>query len=392
MAGTIVIAGGGLAAVRTAEALRDLGHCGRVVVASDEVVLPYDRPPLSKSYLLGRADDDSIRLVAAEKLAEIDVEVRLGAAATGIDREARRVLLADGEGIHYDRLVVATGARATALPMMTGRENALALRSLADARRLRDALEAAPSVAIVGAGFIGLEIAGVARELGCAVVVVEAAPTPLAMLGPELGSAVRRFHERRGVTFRCDALVSAVHGNGRIDELELADGSRVAADVVVVGVGATANAEWLRDSGLELDRGLVCDELGRTSDPRIFGAGDVVVRVVDGVARPTGHWTAAGDQARVVAHVICGREPGKVVEDNYFWSDQSGKRLQFAGTVPADAQVTYVDGDPDEDAFVALCHDGEHVTAVFSLGKAGVFVRRSMPLRRGEKVPAPASA
>ena len=340
-----MIVGGGLAAVRTAEALRDLGHAGRVVLVSDEPELPYDRPPLTKRYLLGTADDETIRLVTADRLAELGVEARLGAAATGLDRDARRVLV-NGGGVGYDRLVVATGARPAALPALAGRENVFVLRTVSDARRLRAALRSQPPVAIVGAGFIGLEIAGVARALGCEVVVVEAAATQLAMLGAELGSAVQRFHEQRGVTFRCGSTVTAVHGEGRAGELELADGARIAAAVVVVGVGATANVEWLRGSGLELQRGLVCDEAGRTIDPRVFGAGDVVVRVVDGVARPCGHWTAAGDQARTVARVMCGRDPGVAVEDHYFWSDQSGTRLQFAGAVPAHPRITYVDGGP----------------------------------------------
>jgi len=223
------------------------------------------------------------------------------------------------------------------------------------------------------------------------VTVIEAADTPLAgVLGTELGALVQRFHEDRGVAFRCGATVLGALGNGRIEALELADGTLIPADAIVVGVGVSACVDWLRHSGLELHHGLVCDVAGRTADPKVFGAGDVVCRHFDGACHPTGHWTAAGDQARTVAGLICGEDPGPLVEDNYFWSDQFDARLQFAGVVPAHPRISYVAGDPEADKFVALCATDEHVTAVFSLNSPRDFIRQSMPLRRGELIPAPA--
>jgi 3-phenylpropionate/trans-cinnamate dioxygenase ferredoxin reductase subunit len=386
----VVIVGGGLGAIRTAQELRDLGHVGRVVLVSDESDLPYDRPPLSKEYLLQKATDETIRLVEAEKLAELEIDVLLDKPASALDRANRRVLL-HGRELAYDQVIIATGARPITLPMLDGLDNVMVLRSVHDARRLRAALTARPVVGIVGGGFIGLEIAAAARRLGCDAVVIEAAETPLApVIGPELGRAVQRFHEDRGVVFRCGTMLSGSRGDGRAEELELADGSRIAVDIVVVGVGVKPNVDWLHDSGLELHRGLVCDALGRTADPHVFGAGDVVCRHFDGTCHPTGHWTATGDHGRVVANVICGEDPGTVVEDNYFWSDQFDARLQFVGVVPREHRITYVAGGPDEESFVALCSTDEQVTAVFAMNSARDFIRQSMPLRRGQSVPAPA--
>jgi len=189
------------------------------------------------------------------------------------------------------------------------------------------------------------------------------------------------------VQFWCGSAVTRALGRERVEALELGNGQRVPADLVVVGVGAIANSEWLADSGLELHRGLVCDQYGRTSDPHVFGAGDVVCRHIDGACRPTGHWTAAGDHARGVAALICGEDPMPIVEDNYFWSDQFDVRMQFVGVVPDAPRVTFVSGAPDEDAFVAIC-GGEHGgTAVFGVNSPRDFIRQSMPLRRGETLP-----
>jgi len=389
---TIVIVGGGLGAVRTAQEVRDLEHTGRVLLISEEQQLPYDRPPLSKDYLLGKATDETIRLVPEDELRELDVEVMLATPARGLDRAARRILI-DGGGVEYDRLVLATGARPVTLPMLDGRENVTVLRSVSDARRLREALVGRPAVAIVGGGFIGLEVAASSRQLGCDdVVVVEAAETALApVVGAELGRTVQRLHEERGVSFRCRSMVRGARGDRRVEELELDDGSRIAADIVVVGIGVRPNIDWLARSGLEMHRGVVCDALGRSSDPEIFGVGDVVCGHLDGICHPTGHWTAAGEHARIVANVLCGEDPGPVVEDHYFWSDQFDARIQFVGHVPRQPRITYVSGGPDENAFVALCSDGARVTAVFSMNSPRDFIRHSMPMRRGEVIPAPAS-
>ncbi len=395
----VVIVGGGLGAARTVIALRDLKYPGRITLLSDETRLPYDRPPLSKSYLQGKVAEDKIRLLTAEQLAELHIEWRGGVAASGLDRERRRVRLADDSSIGYEQLVVATGARPNRLPQFEHFDNVHVLRSLADADALRAALAPGSRLCIVGAGFIGLEIASTALGLGCRVTLVEAAQTPLAaILGPQLGARIQRWHESKGAAFHCGARIAKVIGAGAAEGLELNDGTSVPADAIVVGVGQSPNTQWLAGSGLELDRGLVCDLNGRSSDPLVFGAGDAVCVRVGAQRRPTRHWTATTEQARRAAAAICGRaealgEDGTdaIVEDNYFWSDQYGLRLQFAGHVPSDPRLVWVSGSEDAERFAVLCCTADQVTAVFSLGCVRDFLTHSMPLRRGERVAAPNS-
>ena len=390
----IVIVGGGLAAVRTAQALRDSHYAGAITMLSAEDTLPYDRPPLSKGYLLGKVSDAQIRLLSQEKLAELKIDLRFASQATRIDRAARRVWLAGGRSVDYGRLVVATGARPLRLPQFDGLSNVHVLRDAQDARRLREALGPGKRLGIVGAGFIGLEIAASALESGCAVTVVERAATPLAaIVGAELGACVQRWHERKGIRFHCCAAIASIRGSGCARALELSDGTIIEVDAVVVGVGQAPNVEWLADSGLSLNRGLVCDVHGRTRDPAVFGVGDVVCTQVGESFHPTRQWTAVTEQARRLADALCDKvDPAPVVEDNYFWSDQHGLRLQFAGRVPNDPRLIWVNGQPGADRFAVLCCNAAEVTAVFSLGCPRDFLVHSMPLRRGEAVAAPAPA
>ena len=391
MAETTVIVGGGLAAVRTAQALRDLKYPGKVLILSDESHWPYDRPPLSKNFLLGKAGESDILLVTPDRAAELNVEIRLSQKVS-LDRAQKIVHVAGSEDIPYTHLVIATGARPVGLPLLTGYTNVHPLRSLGDAQAVKAELKPGARIAFVGGGFIGLEIAAVAKELGCTVTVIEAAETPLApVIGAELGRLVQRWHEKKGVSFRCGSAVKAVAASaGRVEALELASGERVDADAVIVGVGTQANIEWLEDSGLDLHRGLVCNELGQSSDPCIFGVGDVVCRHVNGKYHPTRQWTATTEQARRVARAICGEpEPGPVIDDHYFWSDQHGVRLQFVGEVPEKPRLFFSLGSPDEEKFVVLCGDEGGATAVFSLGCPRDFIRQSGPLRQGEKIPYP---
>jgi 3-phenylpropionate/trans-cinnamate dioxygenase ferredoxin reductase subunit len=380
----VVIVGGGLAAVRTAQGLRDLRYEGSILLISDEERLPYDRPPLSKDYLLGRATDDDICLLAPERLDELGVEVLLGRRAVGLDRETRRVVLADGGGVEYEKLVVATGARANRLPALEGLDGVVYLRTAGDARVLRDLLAEQPRVGIVGGGFIGLEIASVARHLGCEVTVIEMAPAPLAVvLGNELGGFVQEWHEEQGVVFECGSVVDGARGNGRVEELVLARGATVPVDLTVVGVGVTPNVEWLDGSGLEVHRGLVCDAHGRTSDPAVFGVGDATCRHADGRCHVSGHWTAATDHAGMVASLIAG-DPvdDSFAQEGYFWSDQFGSRLQFAGTLGSRPRLRVASGALGDRAFVALLGESDRATAVFAMNSPREFMRTCLALRR----------
>jgi 3-phenylpropionate/trans-cinnamate dioxygenase ferredoxin reductase subunit len=379
----VVIAGGGLAAIRTAQALRDFEFAGDILMVSEEATLPYDRPPLSKDFLLDRVAADEVGLISEAELADLGVEVRLECAATGVNLEAQR-LIAGGDEFEYDRLVVATGARPIELPMFAGFAGATYLRTLEDARTLREALSSTPSVGIVGGGFIGLEVAVAATQLGCQVTVIEAAEEPLtAVLGPEMGGWIRAWHERKGISFRCGAAVSAVAGAGRVERLCLADGTATDVDLAVIGVGVRPNIEWLADSGLALHHGLVCDRHGRTSHPHVLGAGDVTCRHSDAGCAVTGHWTAASDQGGAAAEALVGAATDEVVADeSYFWSDQFGKRFQFSGSVPAGARATVVNGSLEEESYVVHFESADVLTGVLALDAPRDFVRASLELRR----------
>ena len=387
--GCIVIAGGGLAAVRTAQSLRESGEQDRISIWSEESRLPYDRPPLSKRYLQNEADDTQIQLLSEHDLQSLAIEVKLSRRVVGLDRHARQIKLAGGATVGYGKLVVATGARPLRLQLLERFANVHVLRSVDDAARLRDVLRPGVRLGIVGGGFIGLEIAAVAIHLGCRVTVVEAASTPMAAsLGEELGESIRGWHERKGVHFRCGARALGVVGKERATALQLAGDEILEIDEVVVGVGQQPNLEWLHGSGLELNQGLVCDMHGRTLDPRVFGVGDVVCTKIGEEYRPTRQWTAVTEQARRTAAAIHGRQEDEpFVDDFYFWSDQHGSRLQFAGRMPKNPKLRWVKGGPRDERFVAICCADSEILAVFSLGSPREFLMHSAALRRKQAIP-----
>jgi NADPH-dependent 2,4-dienoyl-CoA reductase/sulfur reductase-like enzyme len=384
----VVIVGCGIGGVRAAQALRQQGFSGTIALIGAEPEMPYDRPPLSKAYLLGEASEDDLRLLPPLRLEELAVELMLGDSAVELDRAKHQVWLASGQSISYGRLVVATGARPHRLRLLDGFDNALFLRTLGDARRLSAALAVRQRVGIVGAGFIGLEIAAVARELGCDVTVVEAAATPLAAaLGTEAGGWIQHLHEARGVRFACSASLVRGIGDRQVEALELSDGSRVDVDVVIVGVGVAPNVEWLGAGGLELHRGLVCDATGRSSDPSVFGVGDVACWHVDGRCRPAGHWTGACEQAQAVAAALLGKPAPPAGQDGYFWSDQYEVRIQFAGRASEEAPVSIISGALEAHRFVAQFGEAGRPTAVLAVNCPREFVRAGLALRSAARLP-----
>lgn len=385
--GDVLIVGGGLAAARVARALRDRGFPGAIRLVSEEAEAPYDRPPLSKEFLLGDADAIPVRLLDERTAAELDVELHLGRRAVRLQPGRRRVRLDDGDSLAYGALVVATGARPRRMPALDRFDGVHYLRTAGDARRLRRALAGAPRVAVVGGGFIGLEVAAVARTRGCEVTVVEAAEAPLAsVVGPELGSVVQRRHEERGVAFHCGAAVHGARGSDRLESLVLADGRSVPADVAVVGLGIEPNVEWLAPAGLTLHGGVVCDADGRTSAEGVYVAGDVACRHLDGACARTEHWTAANEQALRVADAIVGRPETRPPSDgSYFWSDQFESRMQFIGRAGPETSVTIASGSVDERSFVAHCHLHGELTGVFAMNDPRAFLRA----RRGVSARAP---
>src|SRR4051794_30325236 len=267
----VVIVGASLAGLRAAQAARTGGFDGELVVVGEEVHRPYTRPPLSKELLAGEHEADRVVLPSDT----FDAQWRLGVPATRLDRARRRVVLADGDELPYDRLILATGSRARRWPGRGGElEGVHVLRSLDDAIELRAALERRPRVAVVGAGFIGCEVAQTARRQGLEVTLIDVAPTPMLPLGPQLGEWCAALHRAHGVDVRLRTGVTALHGAGRVEAVELSDGTRVGADLVLVGMGAQPNTEWLAGSGLQVSRGLQCDAtLTSLGDPDVLGAG-----------------------------------------------------------------------------------------------------------------------
>jgi 3-phenylpropionate/trans-cinnamate dioxygenase ferredoxin reductase subunit len=379
----VLIVGGGLGAARTARALRDLGYSGRLRIVAEEHEAPYDRPPLSKDLLLGAVSGPEIILLTEADAAALEIELMLGARAVGLQPRRRRVRLTTGEALGYDALVIATGARARRLPGLSHLRQAHHLRTVGDARRLRSALLGTPRVAVIGGGFIGLEVAAAARALGCEVTVVEAATTPLAaVVGTELGRIVQAWHEEHGVRFRCGAEVRSAREHGGLRSLVLADGTSVAAEVAVIGVGAEPCVEWLEPSGLRMHRGVVCDRDGRTSADGVYVVGDAACRHEGGVCVAGEHWTAAAQQSLRVAKALLGRpDGGPAGDESYFWSDQYGSRLQFAGTADASTRLTIESGSVEARSFVAVCRTGGAVTGVFAMNRPGPFVRTRLALQ-----------
>ncbi|EHK83404.1 NAD(P)/FAD-dependent oxidoreductase [Rhodococcus pyridinivorans] len=361
----VVVVGAGLAAVRTAEELRRAGYEGELVLVGDETHLPYDRPPLSKEVLRGDRDDTTLR--PSEFFGENRIELMLGAAARSVDTASRILTLSDGTELGYDELVVATGLRPRRIPGLPDLDLAgvHVLRSLEDSRALREAIVPGARALVVGAGFIGCEVAASLRAREVEVVLVEPQPTPLAsVLGAEVGALVTRLHTAEGVDVRAGVGLSEIRGDGRVTSAVLGDGSEIDVDLVVLGIGSIPATEWLEGSGVEVENGVVCDGTGRTSTPHVWAVGDVASwQVPAGGRRRIEHWTNAGEQASVLAKTIMGVEAGAAAQVPYFWSDQYDIKIQGLGAVTADDTVHVVRDDGRK--FLAYYErDGRFVGAV----------------------------
>lgn len=376
----IAVVGASLAGVRAAQELRAQGYDGGIVLIGSEPHLPYDRPPLSKGFLAGTASRESLDLLDAGDLASLALDFRLGVEATALDPAERRVRLSDGTSVHADGVVIATGGRARTLP---GFEGAFVLRTVDDALALRAALVPGVRVAIVGAGFIGAEVASTCRSLGLDVVVLEALAAPLApVLGPALAEVCARLHVDHGTDLRCGVQVTGLAPAG----VSLASGSVVPADVVVTGVGMTPATEWLVGSGLKVGSGVHTDAGLVTSLPQVVAVGDVARFA----GRRHEHWTNASEQAPVaVANLLAGHTARTYTPSGYVWSDQYSGRLQLAGHPRPDDTLSFVDGDPSSSSFVATFTRDGSTTGVFALNNAKLFNRlRRQALGRPEFQPA----
>jgi len=331
---TFVILGAGQAGGRAAESLRREGFDGRVVLVGAEPHRPYERPPLSKGLLLGDTTAEETYLRPADHYVEHDIELRLGVRATGLIPRERRLELSDGSSLSYDKLLVATGVRPRLLAVPgADLPGIVTLRTLADAQVLAAAMLSAPRVLIVGAGFIGAEVAAACRKRGLGVTMVEPLAVPMERaLGLEIGDLYAAIHRDQGVDIRLRTGVAAFHGANRVEEVELSTGERVPADLVVVGIGVVPDTDYLEGSGLSLDNGVVVDQYCRANLPDILAAGDVARWLHPTLGRHlrVEHWDNAEQQGKAAAKSMLGNlEPFAPVL--YFWSDQYEHGLQSLG-------------------------------------------------------------
>lgn len=379
----IVVVGASLAGLRAAEELRSRGFTGRLTVVGAERHLPYDRPPLSKQVLAGKVDPRAIELAVSTPGGRdgLDVDWLLGRTATGLDVAGRAVALDGGERLPFDGLVIATGAAPRTLPGTGELAGVHTLRTLDDCLAIRADLDAgARHVVVVGAGFIGSEVAATCRGRGCEVTVLEALPVPLGRaLGDEMGAVMGDLHRDHGTEVRLGTGVAGFEGgaDARVARVRLADGDALAADVVVVGIGVSPTTGWLEGSGLALDDGVVCDATTLVA-PGIVAAGDVARWPSHrfGELLRVEHWDNAitmGEHAarRLLADLGVGDPAGATRYDPvpWFWSDQYDHKIQLAGWSSGADEVRVVDGSPDERRFVALYRRGERLAGVLAMNR-----------------------
>lgn len=362
----IVIVGASLAGLRTAAALRRNGFDGSLtLVGAEDHWPPYDRPPLSKHVLVGAIEPERARIRVPD---DLDLEVITGCRATGLDVGDRTVSLDRHDDISFDRLVIATGAAPRHLPGTQDIPAVHTLRTIDDSLRLRKRLQESRSVAVIGAGFIGCEVASACLEMELDVALVDIEPAPLVPLGRAMGTFVRGVQAERGVDLHLGTGVAAIESTSNGADVRLDDGTTLSVETVVVGIGVTPSTAWLTGSGLQIDNGVVCDDscLALGGDGRIAAVGDVArwdhpkygsIRVE--------HWTNASEQAAHVAKALLSShgEAGPFAPVPYFWSDQFGLKLQYVGVAGPDAEVSIVQGSEDDRSFVATYTEDGVVTA-----------------------------
>ncbi|GGG07740.1 pyridine nucleotide-disulfide oxidoreductase [Rhodococcoides trifolii] len=370
---SVVVVGASLAGLSAVRALRDEGFTGHITVVGDERHLPYDRPPLSKAFLTGSVTDTS--LVTDDE--ELNVDWLLGVAAAGLDGSS--VVLDDGRTVSADATVIATGARARTLIGADELAGVHTLRTLDDAVALKASLAAARHLVVIGAGFIGAEVASTASAAGIDVTVVEASIAPLSgPLGFDMAELCVGMHGANGVDLILGAAVDTLVGvDGAVQSVLLGDGRSLPADVVVIGIGAVPNTEWAAASGLAIDGGFVTDSTCRTTVPGVYAIGDCA-RSFDVVLQDhhrSEHWSNAITQAAVVARSILGKPAPDRRPAPYFWSDQYGKRIQFAGWRQPTDSVRVIEGDPGNGPFVAIYERGDETVAVLAVDTPRTFTR-----------------
>ena len=379
-----MIVGGGLAATRTAEQLRRSEYGGPITIVGAEEHLPYDRPPLSKEVL--RAESDDTTLKPPEFYRENDITVLLGNAAQTVDTTAQTVQLADGTELSYDELVIATGLVPKRIPSFPDLAGIHVLRSFDHSLALRKEAASARRAVVVGAGFIGCEVAASLRGIGVDVALVEPQPTPLAsVLGEQIGALLIRLHRAEGVDVRCGVGVAEVRGSDRVQKVVLSDGTELDADLIVVGIGSHPATDWLADTGIDIDDGVVCDSCGRASAPHVWAIGDVASwrnHVGDQVR--VEHWSNVADQARAMVATMLGKQVPAAVTVPYFWSDQYDVKIQCLGEPEATDTVHIVEDDGRK--FLAFYERDGVVAGVVGGGMPGKVMKVRAKIAAGAPI------
>ncbi|AXE64315.1 pyridine nucleotide-disulfide oxidoreductase [Hyphomonas sp. CACIAM 19H1] len=385
----IVIAGAGQAAAQAVQSLRQGGYKGALTIVGEETALPYQRPPLSKAYMKGEMDEERLYFKPAAWYQDNNIEVILGAHATRIDRAARQLHIEHGGVLDYDALILATGSRPRKLPCqgadLAGVHD---LRTLSDVERIRPQMVSGRRMVIIGAGYIGLEAAAVACTMGLEVTVLEMAPRVLARVtSPVMSDFYAHEHTAKGVKILTNTALSHLDGaDGAVSAAVLADGTRLPADIVLVGIGILPNEELAKDAGIACANGILTDRDGRTSDPRVFAAGDCA-------SRPLVHYGRTGrlesvhnaiEQGKLVAAAILGL-PRPAEDCPWFWSDQYDLKLQIAG-LSTDYDTIVLRGDPKARKFAAFYLRQGTLIAVDAVNSAPEFLASKKLIMAGAKI------
>lgn len=380
MSERLVIVGASLGGLRAADAARKAGHTGPITLVGAEPHVPYDRPPLSKAYLEEREPVVPTFKVENQLRHEMNLDLRLSTQATGLDSDRKVLRLRSGDWgdeIDYDKLIIATGAVARTLPDIDGLAGVHTLRTLDDAIAVRRALDTGSRVVVVGAGFIGSEVASCARKRGLDVTVLEALPVPLVRsVGEEMGKACAELHRTNGTDLRCGVKVVGLESaNGAVTGVALDDGSLVPADVVVVGAGAAPATGWLTGSGVPLherDGGVVCDAYLRTGVDGVYAIGDVAHfqnPLFDNMLMRLEHWSNASEHGELAAHNALMPDTAKPAATvPYFWSDWYTNKIQFVG-IPQAEEIRVVSRELGEDKFLALYRRGDRITGCITIDR-----------------------
>ncbi len=393
---TLAVVGASLAGLSTARAARAQGFDGELIIIGDEDERPYDRPPLSKEFLAGKIQAEDLRLEGPDD-AGLEAEWLLGTRAMQLDPSTKSLWLTGGQQVRADHVVLATGASARWL-MLAGSElpGVHVLRTLEDATALREELRPGARLVVVGAGFIGAEVASTALGLGLDVTVLEVGSTPLAgPLGETMGAVIGGLHAARGVDLQCGVTIDYLDGTDRVTGVVLSDTTVIPADVVVVGVGAEPNVQWLAGSGLDVANGISCDEVGRTGVPNVSAVGDCAAWFdqAHGMHRRVEHWTGALERPAVaIAHLLGTGAVTRPVQPPYFWSDQYGVRLQFAGASSGADRVVVEEGSTEEESFLAVFWHEDHPIGVLGVNRVRAFTRWRRTIAREAQALASSSA